>query len=185
MTIKAVEDFLVATLKGRFGARLRGVETLPSEWDSKVVERMLVLAPAAFVVFAGGPSRGGTTDIVGRWIVVAVTAHKNNEPARRHGDAREIGAYEIIETVVPLLHDRTVPDVGTLQFVDVANLFNATDEARGLAIYGAGFDLPMALAPADPGAPDPLDAFITFHGTTDLAPADGQADAEDTVTLPQ
>lgn len=184
MTIQAVEEFLIATLQTRFGARVKGVESLPSEWDDKTIARMLVLAPGVFVVFAGGSAQRDTTQILGRWIVVGVTAHKGGELARRHGDAREIGAYEIVETVVALLHDVTVPDVGTLTFSDVANLFSAANEARGLAIYGAAFDLPMELAPPIDGS-DPLDDFLTFHADTDVAPADGVPEAGDTVTLPQ
>lgn len=183
MSIKAVEEFLIQTLQTRFGNRLKAVESLPSEWDDKTIERMLRLAPGAFVVFAGGPARAGSTQITSRWIVVAATNHASGELARRHGDAREIGAYEIVETVIPLLHDCTVPDVGTLQFTDVANLFSAANDARGLAIYGAAFDLPMELG-TDDTAGDPLDAFITFHADTDLAPADGEPEAGDTVTLP-
>lgn len=185
MSIASVEQHLVDAIKTRFGARLKGVESLPSDWDSKVVDRMMVLAPCAFVVFAGGPALAGTNEIAGRWIVVAVTAHKGSEVARRRGDAREIGAYEIIETVVPLLHDMTIVGTGTLRFVDMANLFNQVDESRGLAIYGAGFDLPMGMEAATDDGADPLDAFITFHAEHDLAPIDGTSEAADTVTLPQ
>lgn len=185
MSIASVELHLVEAIKARFGGRLKGVESLPSDWDNKVVDRMLVLAPGAFVVFAGGPAIAGTREITGRWVVVAVTAHAGPEKAKRHGDAREIGAYEIIETVVPLLHDRKIPGAGTLRFVDMANLFNSVDESRGLAIYGAGFDLPMEMEAATPDGADPLDAFITFHAEHDLAPIDGTSEAADTVTLPQ
>lgn len=185
MSIASVEQFFIDTIKARFGARLKGVESLPSDWDSKTVDRMLLLAPGAFVVFAGGPAIAGTSEINGRWIVVAITSHASGEKARRHGDGREIGAYEIIETVVPLLHDRAVPGIGTLRFGDVANLFDAVGESKGLSIYGAGFNLPMALEAATPDGADPLDAFITFHAEHDLAPIDGASEAADTVTLPQ
>ena len=118
------------------------------------------------------------------------------EQARRLGDALQIGTYELIERMVGLLHGLEVPDVGTLDFRSVDNLFTGTVDRQGLAVYGVRFALPMT---ALPPAAVALDDFETFDAQYDLPPlADDDArqawlagnygssrpDAHDTVVLP-
>lgn len=185
MSIAGIEQHLIDRIKTRFGNRLKGVESLPADWDAETFKRILRLTPGVFVVFAGGQAEAGSTRLLGHWGVVAVTTHASGELARRRGDTREIGAYEIVEICIPLLHDHQVPDVGTLQFQGVENLFTGDLEKQGAAIYGADFLLPMAIEAPDGGGADPLDAFVTFHAEHDLAPTDGTSEAADTVALPQ
>lgn len=188
MSIAAVEQHLIDTIKARFGNRLKAVESLPADWDDNTFKRILRLAPGVFVVFGGGarnPEHDDQAVIDAKWGLMAVTTHASGELARRRGDTSGmIGAYEIIETCVQLLHQHDVPEQGRMLLDDVQNLFTDELENQGASLYGAEFSLPMTIAPSNaPGAS--LDDFLTFDGVFDLAPPDGQADAEDTVALPQ
>ena len=187
MSIAAIEQHIIDTAKAHFGNALKAVESLPADWDDETFRRILRLAPGLFVVFGGG-DRDSSYDnrnvIQGKWGLVAVTAHASGELARRRGDSREIGAYEIIERAVSLFDEHDVPDEGQMEFEGIDNLFSADLEKQGAAIYGARFSLPMSVA-LDPGTSPSLDAFITFHGDIDAAPADGQIESADTVLLEQ
>lgn len=186
MSLVAVEQHLIDTVKGIFNNRLKTVESLPADFDADTFARILRLTPGVFIVFGGGQRSSEYDDqpvIDAKWGFIAATTHASGELARRRGDAREIGAYEIIETIVNHLHRHNVPGQGQLVFDDIQNLFTGEIERQGAALYGVEFTLPMSLgAGLQPGD---LDDFITFDGTFDVAPADGQVDAEDLVTLPQ
>lgn len=186
MSIAAVEQHIIDTAKARFGNRLRTVESLPADWDEDTFRRILRLAPGLFVVFGGG-LRDNTVDdglvINARWGLMAVTAHASGELAQRHGDAREIGAYEIIEICAQLFHQHAVPGEDRMLCTDVQNLFSGAVEKQGASLYGAEFELRMSIAPEETGSA--LDDFKTFTDQFDLAAPDGQAEAEDHVELPQ
>lgn len=184
--IAAIEDDIIAVVKAAIGNKLRTVDSLPGDWDADMLRRLLLSAPAVYVAFLGGPKikeADAVVGIDGRWSLFAITGHASGNAARRRGDGREIGAYEIIERLVPRLHNRTVPDVGTMTLRDVENLYSGTIDNRGVALYSAVFTLPVYF----PEVLDEttLDIFATFHADWDHAPPDGQTDASDTVILPQ
>ena len=188
MTIAAIEQWFIDTIKPAFTGRLRVVESLPADWDAKTFERIFRAAPGVFVVFGGGrrlPEYQDDLVIAARWGFVAVTTHASGELARRRGDSREIGAYEILQVLASLLEGVTPPGaVGPLHFDDVTNLFDDANEVKGAALYGLEGLLPMPLV--DPNAATPtLDDFLRYDDTFDLAPPDGQAEAFDHVDLPQ
>lgn len=185
MSIAAIEQHLIATAQTLFGTRLREVGSLPAEWDANTIQRAFNSAPGLFWVFGGATRDPNRQDLVviTKWAAVAFTASAN-EPARRLGDSRVIGAYEIIETVAAKFDQHDVPDIGRMELVDIDDLFQDAVERKGGSIYGAAFTLPMAL-PDPATVEDTLGDFITFDGKFDLAPTDAQVDAEDIVTLPQ
>ena len=183
MSIKAVEQHLVDRIKARLGSTVREVDSLPDQWTADTFKRLFHAAPGAYVVFGGGPAIDDEPRIRSRWAVVCVTAHAGDEKARRHGDAREIGAYEMVEIVATLLHDHVVPDAGAMKLVDIENLFQGQVEQQGGTLYGAAFELPMTLDPEEADAA--LATFLRFDADFDLAPADDAFEASDTVTLPQ
>ena len=202
MSILAVEDDLLATLRLAAGAKLRTVESLPGDWDDDTLRRMLALTPCALVAFAGGAPRQigeATPSIDGQWIVYVATANASGQAARRRGDALQLGAYELLEyVVIPAVHNHTVPGVGSLALTRVENLFSGTVERQGLAVYAATFQLPMEFEMAiDAGA---LDAFETFAAQYDVPALESAAehskwlagdystsnpDARDIVAVPQ
>lgn len=190
MSIAAIEQHLIDTTKAAFGGVpggvLKAVESLPADWDAHTFNRLLRGVPGVFIVFGGGQQDDTSNEvgvILGQWVFIAATAHASGELARRRGDSREVGAYEIIERVVQQFDRYQVPNAGTMRLQEVENLFTGAVEKQGAAIYGARFELPMPLL-TDDAAPT-LDDFFTFQPDYDAAPTDGQLEAEDVVTLPQ
>jgi len=200
MSIKVIEDALIAEIQAALGNKVRSISSLPGDWDAEMFKRLMALVPGVFVVFAGGAPTafGGTAPFINaHWVVIAATGHASGEAARRRGDGSWIGAYEILETLVPRLHGFTVPDEGSLALVDVANLYNGAIDKQGLAVYAATFQMPMALATVADLAT--LDAFTTFDAQYDVPPFSSAAehakwlagdystsnpDGEDKATLP-
>lgn len=183
--VSLVEDALINRIKARFGNALRKVDSLPGDLDEALLKQILVQAPGVYILFSGGPRRNAenSNDIDGKWVIFAITGHASGQAARRRGDALMIGAYQIISIICGSLSGYVVDDVGTLELVNVQNLFNGAIDRQGCSIYAATFNLPMSFTPVlDPAL---LDDFVTFHADYDFAPQDGVNDATDQVTLEQ
>lgn len=173
MGIANVEDKLIAEIKAALTVggqlKVRQVESLPGDWDADMLKRLLRLAPGVFVAFMGGPVNAGhAAQLDAQWAVIAITAHASGEAARRRGDSQEIGAYEILETLIPRLHGLKIAAEGTLNIVDVANLYSGQLDKQGVAVYAARFKILMALPLSLDEAT--LDAFETFDAKYDRAP---------------
>lgn len=188
MSIAAIEQHLIDTTIATFNGRLKGVESLPADWDDKTFSRILRQVPGVFVIFGGGPRMPEFDNEVvldAEWTFIAATGHASGELARRRGDSREIGAYEICEILAQKFHQYAVPGAGGLmQLTEVRNLFDDAIENQGAALYGVNFRMPTPIADDDATVPS-LDDFLTYHDQVDLAPIDGQPEAEDLVALPQ
>lgn len=184
--IGEIEDQLIQRVKGHFNRHLRSVESLPSDFDAKEFDRILRSAPGVFAVFAGAQASdpGSYAQGRGQWSLVVVTDHASGELARRRGNTLQIGAYEIIERLVALLHDFSMPGVGTLQFRSIDNLYSGVLENKGISMYAVVFSLPMSF---DINIDDlqSLDNFERFDADIDLAPADAAPESHDTVLLDQ
>ncbi|WP_421793408.1 phage protein Gp37 [Hydrocarboniphaga effusa] len=183
--IAAVEDAITARARLLCGNRVRDVATIPAEWDANLLERVLRALPGVFIAFVGGADKtpGGTTasfDAI--FSVIAVTNHASGELARRRGDSRVIGAYDLIELLIPGLHKLKVPDVGTLIFQRVENLYTGALDKLGIAAYAALFAMPLSFdTPVDEST---LAPFETFTQTFAKPPA-GDPSPTLTTTLPQ
>lgn len=187
MKIADIEMALIERIKTHFDRRLKVVETVPMDLSPDEFNRMAINAPGVFVSFAFGPRMqiGNQAAIVGRWVFTAVTAHANGELYRRHGSGLEIGAYEIMERLIPLLHFFDVTDVGTMEFADSRNLFREEYDVQGVSAYSAVFNLPMVFDTSILGA-DGLNDFVTFDAIHDPAPKNtGVISIHDNVTLEQ
>src|SRR3546814_20452412 len=68
------------------------------------------------------------------WGIYAVAAHAASERARRHGDPRTIGAYDLVEIAAALLDQHVVPEVGTIEVREITNLFAAAFVRQGRAV---------------------------------------------------
>src|SRR3546814_15103650 len=79
------------------------------------------------------------------WGIYAVAAHAASERARRHGDPRTIGAYDLVEIAAALLDQHVVPEVGTIEVREITNLFAAAFVRQGRAVYALVPDLPLTL----------------------------------------
>jgi phage gp37-like protein len=182
-----IEDSLLARVRDRFGDTLRQVDAIPASWDDEMVKRYLIGTPGVFVSWGldrGANTTDTTAEVNSLWQFTIITAHEGKESARRRGDARAIGAYEIVERLIPLMDGYTPAGETALAFDSAENLFSAANERNGLTVYGVLFSMPMTMGAVDE-EPSDLEPFLRFHADWDQAPADGQLEAQDRVTLPQ
>lgn len=172
--IKAIEDALIAEARAALtvgGAlKVRTVVSAPGDWDRDMLKRMLAMVPCVLVVFSGGPvlaTGAQTTEIDGHFRVIIGTGHASGQEARRRGDSQEIGAYEILQRLLPRLDGLDVGNEGTLKLTELENLFSGEVDKQGLAIYALTFTLPLTF----PLIADPLlSPFVTFNAKLDVAP---------------
>lgn len=179
-----VEDAIIARCQQVVGQSVRTVEDLPGRWDEQTLRSAMRQAPGVYVSWSGGRGEGNASQprAALRYAIYFVTSHASGERARRRGDSREVGAYELIERVVPAVHGLTVDGVGTLALESVDNLYSSRLEQQGVMVYGASYRLAATFpAPLDVNT---LDAFTTYHATHQVGGAD-DPDAVDQVDLPQ
>jgi|CXWL01.1.fsa_nt_gi phage gp37-like protein len=206
MGIKNVEDALLAkitdVLKVGGVPLVKTIDVLPSDWDNDMLRKFAAVAPCVLIAFSGGVVKDvGATDSVSvqaQWSVIAVTAHASGNAARRRGDSTRIGAFEICERLMPVLHGHTIENEGSMSLVALENLWSGEIEKQGIAAYGMRFELPMTFPfVLDDSA---LDDFETFDAKYDIPPFAGELEyaswlqddfstskpeARDTVSLPQ
>lgn len=175
-----IEDAVIERCKSLLGEHVRTVESLPGSWNDDTLKAALRRVPGIYVAWSGGTATSGArAGINGRYVVYAVTGHASGQRDRRRGNSREIGAYEILERVVPGLHGYSVAGVGSLQLERVDNLYSDRADQQGVVIYGASFSLNKMMFPPVLDAADLAD-FVTFHANHQQP--DG-ADTETHVTL--
>jgi phage gp37-like protein len=197
----AIEDHVLALMRTAVSTHVRACESLPGPWTEQTLRQTLRSTPGVYLAFDGGPaarSAGDALSIASRWWVYVVTAHASGERARRRGDGLQIGAYELLEVLAPLLHGHVVPDAGAITVDSIDNAFADNTDAVGVAIYAIGFTLPLGFVFAPELAS--LDRFETFGAAWDVPPhasgathaqwlvgnhAGGTPDARDQVSPPQ
>ncbi|HVJ53454.1 MAG TPA: phage protein Gp37 [Aliidongia sp.] len=167
--IAAVEDEIASALKTVLGPYVRACESVPAgitpeEWGDR-----LRATPALYVSFGGGearPTRNPTLD--GRFSVYAATGADGREEQRRRGSKVAIGAYQLVEYVVSIIHSKQIGAYGVPQLQDVSNLWSEVFDSLGLTVYAATFKIPFDF----PGVvdPDTLGSFQTFDGQIPFAP---------------
>lgn len=200
MSILAVEDNVLAQLRALLTNKVRQVDSLPGDWDDEMLKRFLKMVPGVLLAFAGGTqsTSAGAAEarLQTRWIVYVLTGHPTEE-ARRRGNQQQLGAYQLLQLLLPWLHGMKVPDVGSFSLVDVQNLFTGSVERQGLTVYAITLGLEMAfdLVPPD-AALAPFETFVAQYDVQPKTPAQHQAwlnddnsgggpDARDEVQLPQ
>lgn len=190
-----LEQALIATIQGVFtpgGARkLNTVDALPDEIGERLVDRFGVHAPAVYVAYLGFTPRQehGAREVISHWAVMAVTGHAR-EQNRRRGDAQDIGAYEIAETVTVNLQGQSIGGSDAVAIRRLLPVQADILERKRLTVYTLDIDIPLAFDPATDETA--LDNFVTFHGDWDVQPYEpnpslplADPDAEDIVTLEQ
>lgn len=175
-----IEDAIVERCKLVIGKHVKTIQDLPGNWDDRTLDAARRNAPGIYVAWSGGRGEGNSrAAISGRYAVYVVTDHASGERARRRGSDREVGAYEILEKIVPALHTLKIDGIGSLQLEQVDNLYSDTADKKGVVIYGAVFSIKMTF-------PAPLDAndladFAIFHSISKVP--DGP-DTEGHLVLP-
>lgn len=162
--IADAEDAIVAAIKKALGDTVQTVETLPGPWDQDALTLAFRRMPGVWVYFDGGKPSGGArrNRLEASFMVYAVTNHASGTRERQRGNSRHIGAYEIIEKVVPSLTGQPMAGRGTLFFSGLRVLTPASAQRKGVAVYEMAFTLEM-------GFPAPLDSagladFAIFSG---------------------
>ena len=203
MSILTMEDGLVVAITAALAGRVKAVESLPGNWDDDTMKRLLRQVPGVYVSWVGGQTANGRDGGVagmtnGVWIVYVATGHASGEAARRRGDSQQVGAYELLDILIPLLNGFVVPGEGSLSLVRVENLYSGTVDRQGLCLYAMHFNMPMSwpttvnetgLTPFETFAPlydIPAHSAGTEHRkwlAGDLSTS--KPDASDVINLPQ
>lgn len=176
-----IEDAMIERCKRVLGKHVKAVEDLPNGWTEQSLEAAFRNVPGVYVAWSGGQGGQSKSALLnGRYAVYFVTGHASGERARRRGEKGAVGAYELIELVVPALHGLSIDDVGTLRLERVDNLNSDFFDKKGVAVYGAVYALDKMpfKAPLDGSA---LADFAIFHANHQVP--DGP-DTETHQTLP-
>lgn len=178
MSISTIEDSLLALVEGHaIYKKLREVDTLPGPLDVDLLKKLAAKAPGVYLLFAGFRAKqAGEIEAVmnGTWIVYIVTGNASGRKAKRRGGNGEVGAYEIADTLTPLLHDRLIPGEGRVSVTDCRNLYSSRLDKQNVALYAITCTLPMNMGyEADLAG---LDDFVTFHADTDIPPHESSAE---------
>jgi len=176
-----VENNLITTIKEAFNNTLRAVESLPGALTLTMIKTMLTSSPAVYVSFLGGRNLGQhsweTT-----WACYAVT-RQGDQQKRRQGEARVIGAYNIIDQLIPLIDNHLIAEVGTFSFQRAQNLFTVPLDKQGVTVYAATFTIMLEKSyQADTSA---MNDFATFNADHSLVPGADEPAAVDNLTLEQ
>ena len=171
--IAKIEDQIMAecrlalTVKQRL--LVRDIDTIPGALSAGVLERLIQRAPGCYVAFIDGQSDPVNAACFSpRFDVIAVTGHKGGEQPRRRGDKTQIGAYQILEYIVPVLHNCRVAEVGALYFRGIHNLFSEATFDLGATVYYARFQIPSVRLPPAAASDQADQAFITFAAKHDI-----------------
>ncbi|WP_445157404.1 DUF1834 family protein [Halomonas sp. E14] len=163
--IADAEDAIVTACRQVLGQTVATIETLPGPWDQDALALAFRKMPGVWVYFDGGQpgkgARGGRIDA--RFMVYAVTSHASGGRERQRGNSRQIGAYEIVERLVPTLSNKPAAKLGTLMFAGLRVLAPASAQRKGVAVYEMAFTLEMAF-PAPRDAAD-LGDFAIYSAT--------------------
>jgi len=201
MSITTIEDNLLELIQGHaILKRLKKLDTLPGPLDVDLLKKLATKAPGVYLLFAGFRAKQAGDDealMNGSWIFYVVTGNASGRKAKRRGSNGEIGAYEIIDTLTPLLHGHDIVGEGSVSVVDSRNLYNGRIDKLNVALYAITCTLPMNMSlEADESL---LNDFVTFHSDMDIQPhedstehnkwlleppdyATSEPDAEDKVT---
>jgi len=163
--IAEAEDAIVSACQGVLGQTVKTVEILPGPWDQDALTLAFRRTPGVWVYFDGGqPGKGARGNrLDARFLVYAVTSHASGTRERQIGNSHQIGAYEIVERVVPTLAGQPAAKLGTLMFQGLRVLTPASAQRKGVAVYEMTFGLEMAFpAPRDIAE---LANFAIYSGT--------------------
>ncbi|WP_158704663.1 phage protein Gp37 [Ectopseudomonas mendocina] len=179
--LSAIEDAIAERCHKVAGAYVSTIQELPGAWDDSSLAEILSDLPGIYINWSGGAAAAGSRALLdSQYGVYIVTGQNSNERVRRRGDASMVGAYQLLERVVPGLHGLSIEGIGTLQLERLENLYSAQAEQHGVAIYGAFFVLNKLLFPAALSSAGLAD-FTHYHSNSKVP--DGP-DSETHLTLP-
>jgi hypothetical protein len=161
------------------GNTVREKKTVPGGWTMATLTRALQFAPGVYVAFQGAVPGTGEGYYNGRFTVYTVSKGAN-EQDRRRGNQRAIGAYDMLELLLPPLSVLYVEDIGTLSVTGIDNLFRDAMFELGGTVYGINITVPNM--PFDYQLDESaLANFVLFHG--EAYNEDGIASEEDPLII--
>lgn len=175
-----IEDAMIERCRRVVGEHVKTIADLPGNWDESSFRAARRNTPGIYIAWSGGPANpSGRGGMVGRYVVYVVTGQASGERERRRGNSRQIGAYEILERILPALNGLNVEGIGSLLLERLDNLYSDQADQQGVVVYGAVYSIKVAFAA-------PLDAnnladFETFHINSRVPEG---ADTETHLTLP-
>ncbi len=140
--IANVEDTILAAVQSGLPGLLRDTGSLPGSWSIDLLKLLLQRAPAVYVAFNGGDLESSTLTLLNARFDVYAVVKEPTDFTRRRGTATTIGAYEIIEAVMPLLNGLTITDCGSLRGKAITNLFSNVLTDLGGTVYAMQLLLP-------------------------------------------
>lgn len=176
-----IEDAIIARCQQVAGEHVKAVEDLPGRWDDKTLRAALRQVPGIYVTWGGarGEAKASQATATSRYVVYVVTGHASGQRERRRGNVRQVGAYELLERVVPAVHGLTVEGVGSLALETIDNLYSEKFDKEGVVIYGVAYRLTLQFpAPFDVNDLAPFERYRATHqvGTADDPDTQSQAD---------
>lgn len=176
-----IEDAMIARCQKVVGQHVKTIEDLPGGWDDATLKQARRDVPGIYIAWANGRGTANNRAAMeSRYAVYVVTGQASGERERRRGNNRQVGAYELLERIVPAIHGLEVPGIGTLNLERVDNLFSDRVDQQGIVIYAATYTTKVEF-PA-PMSANNLAPFETFHVNSKV-PAG--PDTETHLTLPQ
>lgn len=187
--ITEIEAALLNLARQTLGDTVRQYGSIPGGWTNEILSRALQFAPGVYVGFTGG---GGAEIGQGTALRFAVYIVNKGpvEESRRRGT---IGAYQMIERLIPGYSELEIPDIGSVRVGSIENLFRDLMYEMGGTVYSLSIEVPRVVFPIATGD---LADFQTFHADYDVEPHTPQdysswqsedytvqPDAQDTVTL--
>lgn len=141
--ISSVEDAILGVVNTTLPGVLRDTGSLPGAWSVELLKLLLQKAPGVFVAFNGGDMENSASAfLVNARFDVYVVTKEPTELTRRRGSGGVIGAYDIIEALMPALNGYLIPGTGSLRAKSITNLFANILIELGGTVYAMQFTLP-------------------------------------------
>lgn len=182
--ISQIEDALLAKAELLLEDKVRVFESLPGGWTMDMLTRALQKAPGVYVAFQGLRESSHRQMFDGRFTLYCVTKGAD-ELARRRGNSRVIGSYDMVCILAPVFARFTIDEIGTSRVRGVDNLFRDAMFDLGGTVYGIQIEVPhLSLSELDDGADlnDFESLLIQYDIDTDQ---EEEPLAEDNIDLPQ
>ncbi|MCE8027541.1 DUF1834 family protein [Halomonas daqingensis] len=179
-----IEDAIIERCRKVVGEHVKVIDHLPGRWDQKTLRAALRQVPGVYVAWGGARGDGDLAQpaVQNRYVVYVVTGHASGERERRRGNNRQVGAYELLERVVPAVHALVVPGVGSLSLESIDNLYSDAFDKEGVVVYGAAYRLKAVFPPAlQVGTLAPFEKYRATH----LVGTDDDPDTYSAADLPQ
>ena len=177
--IIATTDALVKLVTDTFPKDiLKEVDKLPGRLNDEMLNRFMTTQPSVYFAFVGGRSSTQSHDarIDANWVAYVVTG--------REDDPRVPGPDNIMDVLIPLIHNHTITDVGTLICNRIDNLFSIGKDKKGARVHAITFSIPNFSFDYQVDLTK-LNNFVTYYADHSMAVGNDEPKAEDTIVLPQ